>query len=110
MADPTYQPKVYRKQGGDELVVADDGLITVESGGKIMIGAVELTIAGAAIGDITATAAELNKLDGVGAVVASGATHAHVADIADAASGAQIATAVNAILAALEAFKVNAAA
>jgi len=35
MADTTYQPKVYRKQGGDELVVADGGKITVESGGEI---------------------------------------------------------------------------
>jgi len=35
MADATYQSKVYRKQGGDELVVADGGKITVESGGEI---------------------------------------------------------------------------
>jgi hypothetical protein len=35
MADATYQPKVYRKQGGDELVVASGGQINVESGGKI---------------------------------------------------------------------------
>lgn len=31
----TYQPKVYRKQGGDELVVASGGKITVETGGII---------------------------------------------------------------------------
>jgi hypothetical protein len=31
----SYQPKVYRKQGGDELVVASGGAITVESGGYI---------------------------------------------------------------------------
>lgn len=31
----SYQPKVYRKQGGDELVVASGGKITVESGGAI---------------------------------------------------------------------------
>ena len=36
MADTTYQPKVYRKQGGDELVVADGGTITVQSGGTIV--------------------------------------------------------------------------
>ena len=35
MADATYQPKVYRKQGGDELVVASSGAINVESGGAI---------------------------------------------------------------------------
>lgn len=35
MADPTYDPKVYRKQGGNETVVASGGKITVESGGEI---------------------------------------------------------------------------
>lgn len=35
MADTTYKPAVYRKQGGDELVVASGGKITVESGGAI---------------------------------------------------------------------------
>ena len=35
MPDSTYQPKVYRKQGGNELVVASGGLITVEAGGAI---------------------------------------------------------------------------
>ncbi len=28
----SYQPKVYKKQGGDELVVADGGVITLEEG------------------------------------------------------------------------------
>lgn len=35
MSDTTYQPKVYRKHGGDELVVADGGQITIESGGRV---------------------------------------------------------------------------
>jgi hypothetical protein len=35
MADATYQPKVYKKQGGDELVVANGGALTVESGGTV---------------------------------------------------------------------------
>lgn len=35
MADATYQPGVYRKHGGNELVVASSGTITVESGGTI---------------------------------------------------------------------------
>lgn len=39
MADATYSPKVYRKQGGDELVVASGGIITVESGGSIVVKA-----------------------------------------------------------------------
>jgi len=37
MADTTYQPKTYRKQGGDEFVVAASGAITVESSGDIDI-------------------------------------------------------------------------
>lgn len=37
MADATYQPKVYRKQGGDELVVASGGTITVEDGGILAL-------------------------------------------------------------------------
>ncbi|MCK9597724.1 MAG: hypothetical protein M0R06_01710 [Sphaerochaeta sp.] len=52
MADASYQPKVYRKQGGEELIVASGGTLDVESGGS-------LKIAGTAI---TATAAEINKL------------------------------------------------
>lgn len=35
MADNTYTPLVYAKQGGDEMVVASGGEINVESGGKI---------------------------------------------------------------------------
>ncbi|MEN6305790.1 MAG: hypothetical protein ABFD96_23900 [Armatimonadia bacterium] len=35
MADATYQPKVYKKQGGDELHVASGGKIILESGGLI---------------------------------------------------------------------------
>lgn len=35
----SYQPKTYRKQGGDEFVVASGGKITVESGGDIEFGA-----------------------------------------------------------------------
>lgn len=39
MPDGTYGPKVYRKQGGDELVVASGGTITVESGGAFALPA-----------------------------------------------------------------------
>lgn len=35
MSDVTYQPKVYRKQGGDELHIASGGKIVLESGGLI---------------------------------------------------------------------------
>ena len=33
-----YQPKVYRKQGGAELVVASGGTLTIESGGVLSMG------------------------------------------------------------------------
>lgn len=36
MADATYTPKVYRAQGGEQLVVASGGSVKVESGGKIL--------------------------------------------------------------------------
>ena len=35
MADPTYQDKVYMKQGAEELVVANGGAINIEPGGKM---------------------------------------------------------------------------
>lgn len=35
MADTTYQPKVYHKQGGDELVVASGGILNIETGGIV---------------------------------------------------------------------------
>jgi hypothetical protein len=47
----SYQPKVYRKQGGNDLVVASGGTLDIESGGA-------LELAGVAI---TATAAEINQ-------------------------------------------------
>jgi len=53
MADATYTPSVYRKQDGDELIIASGGTLDVESGGSFKL-------AGTAI---TATAAELNQFD-----------------------------------------------
>ena len=65
MADATFGPKVYKHSNGDRLVAASGGSIDVESGGEIDIesgGALKL--AGTSV---TATAAELNKLDGLSA-------------------------------------------
>lgn len=68
MADTTYQPKVYRQQGGDRQVVASGGSLDVESGGEIDIeSGGSLKLAGTAI---TSTAAELNIVDGLTATVA----------------------------------------
>lgn len=35
MTDATYQPKVYHKQGGDEMVVASGGTVTFEAGSAL---------------------------------------------------------------------------
>jgi len=45
MADDTYMPLVYMKQGGDEQVVASGGTITVEDGGSITLEVVADTTA-----------------------------------------------------------------
>lgn len=45
MPDPSYGPKVYTKQGGDEMVVANGGKITEEAGGAILGRAVLNTYA-----------------------------------------------------------------
>lgn len=80
MADATYGPKVYRQQGGDRQVVASGGSLDVESGGEIDIeSGGSLKLAGTAI---SATAAEINLLDGAGAAVASGTQAAVISDIA----------------------------
>ena len=53
----TYNASVHLTQGGDELVVADGGSITVEAGGQIILadGAILAPAGGqaAAIGDVT---------------------------------------------------------
>jgi len=36
MTDATFQPKVYKKNGGDQLVVASGGSVNVETGGQIL--------------------------------------------------------------------------
>lgn len=73
-----YNAKVYRKQGGDELVVADGGAITVESGGSLTVAGVTVDETTLAMNDLTATAEELNaQADGrVAAVTAAAAAGA----------------------------------
>jgi hypothetical protein len=53
-ADTTYQPKVYRKHGGDELVVASGGTLTIESGGQLAMGTAAVSATSATL---TVTAA-----------------------------------------------------
>lgn len=61
--DTSYQPKIYKKNGGDDMVIASGGTLTVESGGAIVIGTTPLSVSGASIATLTATAAELNLND-----------------------------------------------
>lgn len=35
MADSSYSPKTYHKQGGDEFVIASGGKFTIETGGQM---------------------------------------------------------------------------
>ena len=85
MADVTYQPGVYRKQGGNELVAASGGKITIESGGQIDVesgGALKL--AGTTV---TASAADLNATTAgvalVGAMVGGVASADHEDDTSE---------------------------
>lgn len=51
----SYQPKVYKKDGGDEMVVASGGKITVESGGEFDIESFTNGAPGAGISGGTGT-------------------------------------------------------
>jgi len=65
MADATYEPKVYRKQGGNEVVVASDGEINIESGGKITAAGTQAS----AIDDITVTGTYADDDDNIEAAI-----------------------------------------
>ena len=120
--------KVYPSTGAAINGIAANGAFSVGPGREVVIeatSATQLYAAGQAAG--TATVAELNKLAGSGAVVASGTQQATVADLAIAdvtgvdgigntaaskvdvdAGFAAIETKVNAMLASLEAFGIHA--
>ena len=60
---------------------------------------------------VTATAAELNKLTGAGAIIANGTAQSHIADPTGGTTiDAEARTAINAIIVALEAFGITASA
>ena len=62
----SYEPKTYRKDGGDTFVVASGGTIDVESGGSFKLAGTAVTSTAAELNildTVTATAAELNYLD-----------------------------------------------
>jgi len=77
MADGSYQPGVYREQGGNRMVVKSGasfdvesgGEIDIESGGALKIAGTDVASEVAAISGTTATAGELNISDGAPASV-----------------------------------------
>lgn len=72
-ADPSYFPKVYRKQGGDELVIADGGIIRIESGGSLIpeTGAVlTLPDKSVEVGDLALASAKIIVGNAAGKAVA----------------------------------------
>lgn len=56
MSDATYQPKIYRKQGGDELHVASGGVLDIETGGAIKANGTQASATTAGLTTITHTA------------------------------------------------------
>ena len=57
MADTSYQPKAYRKQGGDEYVIANGGTLNIETGGKIKVNGTQGAALTTQLTAITHTAA-----------------------------------------------------
>lgn len=53
MADATYGPKVYNKQGGDELIIASGGAINIEAGGVFKVDGTQPAALTAALATIT---------------------------------------------------------
>jgi len=58
MSDESYGPKVYHKQGGDEVVVADGGVLNIETGGLVKVDGAQLAALTAALTSITPADAE----------------------------------------------------
>lgn len=108
MPDGTYQPKVYRKQGGDELVVASGGKITVESGGLItgdgfVVGAVDDVTIEVNVSDEIAVkdggidTAQLADEGVLGAKLGVGLLHVSLVDGQDETSGPDLTYALTGI-------------
>ncbi len=70
MADPTYQPKVYRRQGGDVLVVASGGEVNMEPGAKMSSDGAVLDVTGSRGGN-AALASVLTALETLGLITDS---------------------------------------
>lgn len=79
MPDTSYAPKIYRKLGGDQMVVASGGLITVESGGDINIGGNSIVDELAALNGLDSTELGFLNSTSAGVITASKAVVANAA-------------------------------
>lgn len=93
----SYQPKVYKKQGGAEMVVASGGKITVESGGEVELasGSILTDAAGVRNVRVRATAAEVNGAGGKTLVAALAGYKCRIIDWTMIAIGGAAATATS---------------
>lgn len=107
MVDTTYQPKIYKKNNGDNLIVASGGEIDFESGASLKIAGTAVTASAAElniIDGVTADKDEINKLNGVTAgtvtaskaIVAGANKNVDVLAIADLKLGAGAGTSITA--------------
>jgi hypothetical protein len=104
MVDTSYGPKVYRKQAGNELVVASGGVLTIESGGTFNNGGTinntgtqtfdeitgndtSLAITGAAAADATSAGGAVAVAGAVGGATSGTGGAASVAGGAGAGTG-----------------------
>lgn len=79
MPDATYQPKVYKQQPGDTLVVASGGAINVETGGKILANGTQASAITALTDSTTGTAD--NTVADVGASFSQATLNNNFADL-----------------------------
>ena len=88
MADATYQPKVYRRQGGNVFVVASTGQVLVESGGGIEVDSggrigLDATMTVASGGIITVASGGLIDVADGGQITVPVATETTAADLSN---------------------------
>ena len=77
MVDSTYAPKVYKKSGGNELVVASGGIVTAESGSTVDLSGATLTLP--ALATLAATAARFQLSSESATLSSNAATITHYA-------------------------------
>lgn len=89
MVDATYQPKVYFKQGAEELVVASGGTLTIESGGTLSNSGTNAFSGTQTFDDIVGNDASLGITGKAGASGAGGAV-AITGGVGDSGAGGAV--------------------